>query len=280
MESKEKNAYILGTDREELWRLGFQHQVWSSEAREAWKLAGFSYGQTLLDLGCGPGFCTQELGYMVGQTGKVIAVDKSESYIKYLEGLVEYHDLNIETQACDFNDMKLEPNSLDGAYCRWAIAWIPNPEEIITEVIHALKPGGKFIIQEYYDWSTLQTHPNHPNLDQGIFQALTSIENGIGEINIGRRVANIFVENGLDIFNTRPLNKMGNPNNLTWHWPKTFLTIYLPKIAELGLIKKETVAKALDEFDLLEKSASSTIFTPSMIEVIGEKTGNGKTEDE
>ncbi len=271
MEATEKNAYILGTDREELWRLGYQHQVWSGEARRGWEIAGFSIGQTILDLGCGPGFCTQELGYLVGEKGKVIGVDKSEIYIKYLDEIAQFHQLNIETQGCDFNDMKLAPNSLDGAYCRWAMAWIPNPEEIITKVIQALKPGGRFVIHEYYDWSTFQTQPEFPNLKEGIFQALSSFDNGIGNINIGKNVSEIFERNGLTIHHTRPLNKMAKPNDIVWHWPKTFLRIYLPKVAEMGKIDMETAKKAMDEFELLEKIPGATIFTPSMIEVIGEK---------
>ena len=63
---KEQNAYILGTDKEELHRLGIQHQVWASEAQKGWTLAGFTAGQTLLDLGCGPGFCTKELAMITG----------------------------------------------------------------------------------------------------------------------------------------------------------------------------------------------------------------------
>ena len=271
METKEKNAYILGTDREELWRLGYQHQVWSSEARKGWEIAGFTHGQTILDLGCGPGFCSQELGYIVGNQGKVIAVDKSETYIKYLDDLAKFHGLNIETQCCDFNDMELEPNSLDGAYCRWALAWIPNPEEIITKVIQALKPGARFVTQEYYDWSTLQSHPTFPNLKESIFQALTSFQDGPGDINIGKRMADIFTKNGMSIHHSRPMNKMGKSNDLVWHWPKTFFRIYFPKVVEMGKLDKEIAQKAMEEFELLEKSDGATIFTPSMIEVIGER---------
>ncbi|NND52580.1 MAG: SAM-dependent methyltransferase, partial [Flavobacteriaceae bacterium] len=43
---KEQDAYILGTDTEELHRLGIQHQVWASEAQLGWKLAHFNAGQT------------------------------------------------------------------------------------------------------------------------------------------------------------------------------------------------------------------------------------------
>jgi hypothetical protein len=54
----EQNTYILGTDQEELTRLKIQHMVWLSEAKRGWDLAGFKIGQTILDLGCGPGYCT------------------------------------------------------------------------------------------------------------------------------------------------------------------------------------------------------------------------------
>ena len=53
---QEENAYILGTDAQELHRLGVQHQVWSEEALHGWRLAQFRAGHTLLDLGSGPGF--------------------------------------------------------------------------------------------------------------------------------------------------------------------------------------------------------------------------------
>ena len=76
----EESVYILGTDKEELIRLELQHKVWSSEAKRGWDLAGFKTGQTILDLGCGPGYCTEELALIVGKTGKVIGVDRSDTF--------------------------------------------------------------------------------------------------------------------------------------------------------------------------------------------------------
>ena len=72
--------------------------------------------------------------------------------------------------------MQLDTDSLDGMYCRWALAWIPNPKEILTKVLDALKPGGKMVIHEYYDWKTHQTEPNLPSINQAIVQALKSFK--------------------------------------------------------------------------------------------------------
>ena len=151
MSQQESNAYILGTETAELHRLGLQHQVWAGEAIKGWELAGFTAGQTLLDLGCGPGFCTTELAYIVGEKGKVIGVDKSEHYIDFLKKFNEHFSLNIEAQCADFNEMKLQDKSLNGVYSRWAFAWVLNPKEINNKLHKALKKNGVVVTHEYFD---------------------------------------------------------------------------------------------------------------------------------
>ena len=149
MAELEKGAYVLGTERAEMHRLGFQHQVWASEARTGWEYAQFGVGQTILDFGCGPGFCTRDLSYLVGPEGKVIGLDKSELYIDFLNKTADLYGLNIQTICSDFDDVMLPDNSLDGIYDRWALAWIKKPEEIMDELSKARNPGGIIVAQEY-----------------------------------------------------------------------------------------------------------------------------------
>ena len=51
-------TYVLGTHSAELERLGRQHRFWRQECRSGLQRAGFGPGDRLLDLGCGPGFCS------------------------------------------------------------------------------------------------------------------------------------------------------------------------------------------------------------------------------
>jgi len=228
--NKEENAYILGTDVDELHRLGFQHQVWSEEARRAWSFAQFGMGQSILDFGCGPGFCTQELAYMVGSAGRVTGLDKSQVYIDYLDQIAKQQSLPIQTICSDFNSAILPNESFDGIYDRWALAWVPNPEELIEKLYKSLKPGGTIVAQEYYDWKTFQFEPQLPGLSKGIQAALTSWEKMEGDINIGRRLPALFYNAGLEVIRTRPMTKIATPEDLSWQWPKTFFQIYLPKL--------------------------------------------------
>lgn len=271
MSTQEENAYILGTDEQELYRLGLQHQVWASEAQHGWKLAQFSAGQTILDLGCGPGFCTKELAFLTGPTGKVIGVDLSESYINYLNKTAQLHHLNIEGIVADFNEMKLEEESLDGMYCRWALAWLPNPKEILAKVMKALKPGGRMVIHEYYDWSTFQAEPNFPPLTKAIKAALKSFKDSESEIDIGRGLPKLAEELGMNILNLRPMAKLATPKDATWQWPRSFFYSYFPRLIEAGYLSQDEASAALAAFDELENQNGATIFCPMMIEVIMDK---------
>jgi len=268
---KESNAYILGTERQELYRLGLQHQVWTSEAQHGWSLADFSAGQTLLDLGCGPGFCTKELAFIAGQTGKVIGIDKSAQYINYLKEVATLHSLNIEGIHSDFNNMQLQPDSIDGMYCRWALAWLPNPEVILEKVKKALKTKGKMVIHEYYDWSTHQTEPRKNGLAKAIAAALKSFKDSDGEIDIGRKLPSILEAMDMEIINVRMMTKLARPKDIAWHWPKSFYETYFPKLVEYNYLNEQEVAIALREMNELEQLKEATLFCPSMVEVIAEK---------
>ena len=268
--TKEANEYILGTNSDELHRLGLQHQVWASEAHTGWEIAGFSAGDTLLDLGSGPGFCSTELAYIVGDQGEIIAVDKSKNYINFIQQTSDLHSLNIEAICSDFDDLKLIKNTLDGMYCRWALAWISNPREVLEKVYAALKPGGKMVIQEYFDWSTHQTIPNYAHLDRAIASCLKSFKDQPGDIDVGKELPSILTEMGMEI-STRPLAKFARPDDQIWQWPKSFYEIYFPKLAEMNYLSAKEVNLALEEFRELEKNKVAHLFCPTLIEVVATK---------
>ena len=62
--------YVLGTRDEEIARLGLQHRAWRSRALAAWRTGEFAPGQTVLDVGCGPGFAALDLAKVVGPDGR------------------------------------------------------------------------------------------------------------------------------------------------------------------------------------------------------------------
>jgi ubiquinone/menaquinone biosynthesis C-methylase UbiE len=269
--SKKPTDYILGTDEQELIRLGVQHQIWAGEAAHGWAKAGFSAGMTLLDLGSGPGYCSRELAFITGREGKVIAVDKSAAFIDHLDRLAKLQHLNIESIASNFNDLQLMPNAIDGMYCRWALAWLPNPEAILQKVLNALKPGGKMVIHEYYDWSTHQIQPSKPALTKAIGAALQSFKDSEGEIDIGRLLPGMLSAMGMKVTGIRPMAKLARPESLNWQWPKTFYYSYFPRLVAANYLSEKEMKLAFNDLKALEDAPGATLCCPLMVEVIAEK---------
>ncbi|MGK2934312.1 MAG: methyltransferase domain-containing protein [Gemmatimonadaceae bacterium] len=136
--------YVLGTHDDEIERLGLQHRVWRPRVTDAWQRAGFTVGQTLLDVGCGPGYATLDLAEIVGPTGRVVGVDRSRRFLSHLEAEIEQRGIgHVETVEMDLDDaglVELLPAGMDGAWCRWVYAFVQDPKALLARVAGALRP--------------------------------------------------------------------------------------------------------------------------------------------
>ena len=267
----EENTYILGTNNNELSRLKLQHKVWLSEAKYGWGLAEFKSDQSILALGCGPGYSTEELARIVGKSVRVIGVDKSNAFIAHLIQIQQSTLLPIEPYLSDFNSLSLDDDSLDGMYCRWALAWVSNPKEILAKVRDALKPGGRMVIQEYYQLSTFKTHPERPALKKAINATLNSFNESEFNINIGSCLPEYIEALGMKINHLRLIPKLATPGSLVWEWPKSFYQNYFPRLVSMGYLDNQDVDGAMEDLQELATISYATLCCPLVIEVIAEK---------
>src|SRR5262249_61078399 len=74
--------YLLGTQDQELARLGVQHRVWRPTVLNCWKRAGITVGSRVIDVGAGPGFATVDLAQIVGPGGAGGAVERSAKFVE------------------------------------------------------------------------------------------------------------------------------------------------------------------------------------------------------
>ena len=130
MSASDGQLYPFGYGDEELRRLGVQHRVWQEENLRRLSRAGFGQGNTLVDLGCGPGLTTIDLARRVGPTGRIIAVDRDgERTIPRLREAVDVAGLkNVETRVADLDQFDLPSESVDGVYGRWVLMYLPERE--------------------------------------------------------------------------------------------------------------------------------------------------------
>jgi protein-L-isoaspartate O-methyltransferase len=97
--------YVLGTHDEEISRLGLQHRVWRPVVLDCWQKAGITVGKRVLDVGAGPGYAAVDLAEIVGPTGEVIALERSNKFVHAMKEAcrvqsltnVKIHELDLMT---------------------------------------------------------------------------------------------------------------------------------------------------------------------------------------
>lgn len=267
-----EREYILGTDADELVRLGFQHQVWSVEAGLGWENAGFAPGDRLLDVGCGPGYATFDLARLVGARGSVHAVDVSERFIDHLQNQIRGRGIgNISTQTADVEAMELPAESFDGAYARWVLCFIANPERVVATVARALKPGARFVVQDYCHYEGVTIGPPHPIFER-IFEAVAqSWRQRGGDPNVGARLPEMMVRNGFEIRSVRSISRIARSASPLWQWPATFFANFLPVLLENRAITQEEKETFAREWEARSTNPAAFFSTPPMAEVVGVK---------
>ncbi|GLY24338.1 methyltransferase domain-containing protein [Micromonospora sp. NBRC 101691] len=110
-------------------------------------------GQTVVDLGCGPGTDLAALADAVGPDGTVLGVDHEPRMVT--EAGRRFADRpNVEVRAGDVRDLPLADASVDRARVDRVLQHVPEPARAFAEARRVLRPGGLFAMAEP-DWDTL-----------------------------------------------------------------------------------------------------------------------------
>lgn len=106
-------------------------------------------GMTVMDTGCGMGYFSLGMANLVGDTGKVIAVDLQQEMLdimlkrasrKGLENRIVPH--RAESDSINY------PDPVDFILAFWMVHEVPDPEKFFHEVAVILKPSTKFFYSE------------------------------------------------------------------------------------------------------------------------------------
>lgn len=270
--ANEAKEYVLGTDGEEIARLGLQHRLWSEQAFALWARAGFGPGQTILDVGCGPGFATFDLAQLAGPMGRVVAVDESTHFVGYLEAQRAARGVtNVDLQLGDVHDMNLPPNSVDRAYARWVLCFVRDPEQVVRRVAAALRPGGRFAVQDYFDYASLTLAPRSEVFSRVIQAVSRAWRDHGGDDDVAARIPAMMRRAGLEVLSVHPNLRVARPNDPLWAWPTTFFRSFLPRLVLMGAITKLLFDQFMAEWDARSHDPDTFVVAPVVYDIIGRK---------
>ena len=263
--------YILGTHDDEVARLGLQHRVWRSRSQAAWSRAGFGSGQTLVDIGAGPGYATLDLAELTGPRGRVVAIERSRRFLQALQSAAAPHELrNIETVEADLDRDALPVSEADGAWARWVFAFVASPKELLGRVRRMLRRGGALVVHEYFDYRTWRIVPRSEVFENFVRAVMSSWRATGGEPDIALDLLTWMNECRFAVRETRALVDVITPADPIWQWPKTFVATGTVRMAELGYLSAGEAAAVRDAFARSEANPQARLVTPAVLEIIAE----------
>lgn len=264
--------YVLGTHDAEIERLGLQHRVWRPRATDAWQRAGFRTGQTLLDVGCGPGYASVDLAEIVGPSGLVIAIDRSRRFLDALGAAARARGVeNIEMHELDLDERPLPEFEVDGAWSRWIYAFVREPRRLLERVAARLRRGGNIVMHEYVDYRAWRLSPRNDVFEGFVSEVVASWRANGGEPDIGLELPRWLDALGFELREVRPVSVIARPGDHFWEWPRAFVGTGIDRLAELGRID-DTRAQAMRRaFADTEALPGAFMITPTVIEIIARK---------
>lgn len=112
---------------------------------------GIKPGETVLELGPGPGAFTIDAARRLGSYGKLIAVDIQSEMIAQVEArMLKAGVTNVDTRVASAYDLPIEDSSLDRAFLVTVLPEIPDPVRGLKEIHRVLKPDGVFSTTEEF----------------------------------------------------------------------------------------------------------------------------------
>ena len=290
------STYALGAHTRELTRLGIQHGHFADRTKELYASASFQRGETVVDLGSGPGFNTLELAQIVGKQGTVFAIDSSEKSIETLVARAKEHGYEIRSQKelihRDFGEIRLccgdasSPEvwealrnvTVDRVWCRWLLTWLPQGEvkRIHDHLATHIRIGGTVAVHDYFNVATFEVCS--PNADgaplwRHLRDVLLNEWLRVGDPSVCSKIPQWLHERNFQVKELKPLAPIVRPIDEMWEWPATYFNNQARRLVDRGVLPSGFVEDFEVEWDKITQDPSAWYCPPMMATLVAERRG-------
>ncbi len=130
---------------------------WRTAANSAaYLLPDLADGMDLLDVGCGPGTITNDLGVAVGPTGSVLGVDSAPAVVEIARAGSTAANVRFAVQ--DLGGLDLETGAYDVVHAHQVLQHLPDPVAALREMARVTRPGGLVAVRDA-DYAAMTWYP-------------------------------------------------------------------------------------------------------------------------
>ncbi|MEK6755219.1 MAG: methyltransferase domain-containing protein [Bacteroidota bacterium] len=261
--------YLLGVNQRELERLRFQHSVWEPVTRKFFERIGVQQGCKCLDVGSGPGFVSMDLRDLVGETGKVTALEPSEFYLNWFREFVANKGwTNVKFIQGTAEDAALPARHYDLIFVRWVIAFVPDPEKFLVRLIASLRVGGIIALQDYY-YEGLSLFPRGGAWDRMPDVVRAYYRSSGGDAFVTGKLPALFSKHGLDLIDFTPTCLAGGPTSGVMEWAHRFFSTHTQHMVDKGIISQDEGDALQADWNAHQQNPDALFFSPLVVDVAG-----------
>jgi SAM-dependent methyltransferase len=196
MDAITTQPYVLGHSDIELRRLAMQSAFWGELTEEIFLRAGIDVGMHVLDIGSGAGDVAFLAARLVGPSGSVLGIDRSENAVKRASARAAELGLHW----CRFSVADVEAfeseQRFDAVVGRLVLMYLSDPARTLRSLVRHLRPGGIMAFHEII-LNSMQCVPPIPLMRQVTHWVLTAFERAGAELDMGLRLPATFRAAGL-----------------------------------------------------------------------------------
>lgn len=163
------------------------HRTRTAADSAAYLIPHLAPGQTLLDVGSGPGTITADLAGLVAP-GRVIALETSEQILGHTRaGVSAAGTTNVEYLVGDVHALDLPDDSFDVVHAHQVLQHLPDPVAALKEMVRVCRPGGIVAVRDA-DYAAFTWFPENPQLDRWLELYRANARANSAEPDAGRRL--------------------------------------------------------------------------------------------
>jgi len=271
--------YILGTDEEELARLELQNQVWRPHVLKCWREAGIANGSHVLDVGAGPGYASADLAALVGYSGRVTALERSQRFVAALEQTICRRSIqNITVHRLDLMYDELPRGDYDFSWCRWVATFVDDCAMLIAKLASVLRSGSVAVFHEYAQYATWRLAPRLPIQEEFVQRVTDSWRATGGDPDVALRLPFLLNENGFRLRKVVPRIFCLRPADMLWQWLASFIDSGARRLEALQLADAQFAEDLRSSFRAREENGESFMISPLLLEIIAIKEARSRAQ--